>query len=79
VLLVVISSKMCLALHVFSASVRNAGTAGWLMLYSSCNHHTRQVCLTLPPCCVLLPQPGLSVLQHLRAGCEAAQKQFNTR
>jgi hypothetical protein len=28
---------------------------------------------------LLLPQPGLSVLQHLRAGCEAAQKQFNAR
>lgn len=28
---------------------------------------------------LLLLQPGLSVLQHLRAGCEAAQKQFNAR
>uniref|UniRef100_A0A383VYD8 Piwi domain-containing protein n=1 Tax=Tetradesmus obliquus TaxID=3088 RepID=A0A383VYD8_TETOB len=29
----------------------------------------------LPP--IVYETPGLSVLQHLRAGCEAAQKQFN--
>jgi hypothetical protein len=28
---------------------------------------------------LLMLQPGLSVLQHLSAGCEAAQKQFNAR